>query len=191
MRSWAGALIIYELVPRPDGSIGSKWMEEIVPVRGECIFKEKKIASVKEYEACPSSFMLEFEVVPTYDGDARCSVGFLSEDGGDPCYLGIDIPSCRAQYGSDPASKEKTLAEGCRIHSSADYAVKGGMLLDTPFKVRIAVKGDPRFNGCIIDTEIAGEKTMVTYRKGLDVGKLLFSPEGCTIRKVKCSKIKE
>ena len=191
MRSWAGALIIYELLPRPDGSIGSKWMEEIVPARGDDIFKEKKISTEKEYDAGASSFILEFEVVPTDARDARCSVGFLPEDGGDPCYLGIDLPSCRAQYSSDPASKEKTLAEGCRIHSSADYAVAGGMRLDSPFKVRIAVKGDPRFNGCIIDTEIAGEKTLVTYRRGLDVGKLLFSPEGCTIRKVKCSKIKE
>ena len=191
MRSWAGALIIYELVPRPDGSIGSKWMEEIVPIRGENIFKEKRIASVKEYESCRSSFVLEFEVVPSGAGDERCSVGFLPEDGGNPCFLGIDIPSCRAQYSSDPASREKTLAEGCRIHSSSDYAVTGGMRLDSPFKVRIAVKGDPRFNGCIIDTEIAGEKTMVTYRKGLDVGKLRFLPEGCVVRNIRCFEMKE
>ena len=190
MRSWAGAMILYELVPRADGSIGSKWMDEIVPAKGGKIFKEKRINSEKEYVAGPS-FLLEFEVVPAEAGNARCSVGFLPEDGGDPCFMGIDIPSCRAQYSSDPASKEKTLAEGCHIHSAANFAVEGGMRLDRPFKVRMAVKGDSRFNGCIIDTEIAGEKTMVSYRKGLDVGKLTFSPDGCAVRNVRCYKMKE
>ncbi|MBR5174731.1 MAG: hypothetical protein IKW89_02240 [Bacteroidales bacterium] len=189
MRNWAGALVIHELVPRPDGSIGSKWMEEIVPVTRRNIFKEKKISSEKTFPLEARSFILEFEVEPAGNETTRCSIGFLPEGGGDSCYLGMDLSSSRAQYSTDPSSSEKTLAEGCKIHSAGDYAVKGGMRLDRPFKVRIAVKSDPRFNGCIIDTEIAGERTMVTYRRGLDVGMLLFTLDGCTLRQVKCNEI--
>ena len=189
MRNWAGALVIYELVQHPDGSLGSKWMDEIVPVTGRKLFGKRNIADGEGFVAGAPSFMLSFEVETEEGKEPHCSVGFMPEEGGEPCYLGIDNPGCRAQYSSAPDSKERTLREGCHVANAGNYAVEKGMDLDGPFRVRIAVRTDPRFNGSIIDTEIAGEKTLVTFRKGLEVKDLVFSLDGCRISRVDCHEI--
>ena len=101
------------------------------------------------------------------------------------------MAGCKAQYSSSPEDSEKTLDEGGHVSIARNYAVKNGMELDRPFKVRMAVKTDPRFNGSIIDTEIGGTKTMVSFREGLKVGSLQLAVEGCKVKNLNISKIVE
>ena len=96
---------------------------------------------------------------------------------------------CRARYSDSRDSREKTLAEGGRVAGAGNYAMKNGMSFGGPFAVRMAVKTDPKFNGSIIDTEIAGTKTMASFREGLEVGTIQFEVKGCKIKKVFASKM--
>ena len=34
MQNWGGPLVIHELIQYPDGRIGTKWMDEIIPATG-------------------------------------------------------------------------------------------------------------------------------------------------------------
>ena len=188
MRRWAGALILYELVQLPGGALGSKWMDEVVPATSGRTLLSRNMDSAAEFPAPDKSFMLTFEVEPEGAG-GDCSVAFMPGNGGKPCYWKLDLGECRAQYGDALDSGEKTLNEGCRISGAGNYAVKDGMGLGAPFKVRMAVKCDPRFNGSVIDTEIAGTRTMVSFREGLEVGSLRFATSGCKVKDLNISKL--
>ena len=50
--------------------------------------------------------------------------------------------------------------------------------MDRPFTVRAIVKSDEKIGGSLIDAEIGGTRTLMTFRSGLDVKKLLVRPEG-------------
>ena len=189
MRNWGGALVLYELVQLPDGALGSKWMEEVVPATEGRKLLSKNIGDLAEFTVSNPSFMLSFEVEPENPGEGKCSVRFLPGKGGEPCVWSLDMVECRAQYSDMGDSKEKTLAEGGRVAGAGNYAVKNGMCFDGPFSVRMAVKTDPKFNGSIIDTEIAGTKTMASFREGLEVGAIQFEVKGCKIKKVFVSKM--
>ena len=191
MRSWAGALIIYELVQLQDGALGSKWMDELVPATSEKTLLARNMISSADFPASSASFLVSFEVEPEEPGKGICSVGFIPEEKGEPCFWKLDLGECRAQYGNEKDSIEKTLAEGCRVSNAGNYAVKNGMELDKPFTVRMAVKWNPKFNGSIIDTEIGGTKTMVSFRKGLEVNSLHFSADGCRIKDLNISKLSD
>jgi hypothetical protein len=191
MRSWAGALIIYELVQLQDGALGSKWMEELVPATEGKNLLAGNIESVADFTASSRSFLLTFEVDPDNSGEGSCSVGFTTESEGDPCFWRIDLGGWRAQYSTSPEEREKTQAEGCRVANAGNFAVKNGMELDKPFTVRMMVKWNPKFNGSIIDTEIGGTRTMVSFRKGLEVNGLHFSADGCRIKNVNISKLSD
>lgn len=191
MRNWGGALIIYELVHLQDGALGSKWMNELVPATTGKTLLAGNIESVADFPSSSRSFLLTFEVVPDNSGEGNCSVGFIPESEGDPCFWKIDLGECRAQYSTSPEEREKTQAEGRRVADAENYAVKNGVELDKPFTVRMAVKWNPKFNGSIIDAEIGGTRTMVSFRKGLEVDGLHFSADGCRIKNVNISKLSD
>lgn len=190
MRNWGGALVLYELVQLPDGALGSKWMDEIVPATEGRILLSRNIRNSAEFPVSDPSFILSFEIVPETPGQGMCTVRFLPAKGGEPCVWSLDMGGCRAQYSDSPDSREKTLDEGGSVADAGNYAVKNGMELEKPFTVRMAVKTDPKFNGSIVDTEIAGTKTMASLRKGLEVGALQFEAKGCRLRRVSVSKMR-
>lgn len=43
--------------------------------------------------------------------------------------------------------------------------------------------------GAIIDTEIAGQNTMISYRRGLTVENISFNPEETSVRNIKIMRI--
>ena len=191
MRNWGGALIIYELVHLQDGALGSKWMNELVPATTGKTLLAGNIESVVDFPSSSRSSLLTFEVVPDNSGEGNCSVGFIPESEGDPCFWKIDLGECRAQYSTSPEERENTQAEGRRVADAGNYAVKNGVELDKPFTVRMTVKWNPKFNGSIIDAEIGGTRTMVSFRKGLEVDGLHFSADGCRIKNVNISKLSD
>nr|MCU0978744.1 hypothetical protein [Pirellulaceae bacterium] len=76
------------------------------------------------------------------------------------------------------AGNEKSLREGGTPHGAGNYAIENLIGVDQPFTVRLIVKGDDKIGGSLVDAEIAGRRTMISYRAELTVKKLVFRVEG-------------
>ena len=113
--------------------------------------------------------MLSFEVKPSQIKKGRFAVSFFPESGSNnSCELQIRLNDLRAQFASasvnDFSGTMQSLREGGSPHQVSDYAVENLIGIDKPFTVRIIVKGDDKIGGSLIDAEIAGQRTMITYR---------------------------
>ena len=100
---------------------------------------------------------------------------FLPEKGEESaCEWQLQLDKARAQYGTNLtatyASSEKTLREGGAPQTASN--------------VRILVDGSDKFGGSLIDTEIAAQRTMISYRPELTVGNLRFCMEGISVQDI-------
>lgn len=188
MKAWGGPLVIHELVQLPDGRIGTKWMDELVPVTtaGQVPFDA---ASGRIQQLPCQSFLLTFDVTPKA-ANGKLSVNLLpSADKAlqDACEWRLDNGSKRAQYAlaTSKADGEKTLREGGAPQSGRDYAIEQLIDTDKPFTVRMVVKASDKFDGTMVDTEIAGKRTMISYREKLFVDRLQLVSEQMEISNLK------
>ncbi|HKG05555.1 MAG TPA: hypothetical protein VKB19_03815, partial [Pedobacter sp.] len=85
---------------------------------------------------------------------------------------------------------EKSLREGGATSGARNYAIDNLSGTDQPFTVRIAVKYEDKFGGSLIDTEIAGQRTMISFQPDLKIEKLLLRSEKSGIRNVKIAALK-
>jgi hypothetical protein len=189
IRGWGGNLVIRELLQLPDGRIGSKWMEEITPDTGQPKMLADTIDGVKTFPADSRSFLLEFTVRPAGMSSGRIGVSFLPENGEQAsCELQLRLDDLRAQFGPGSlhgfADNQKSLREGGAPHGNGDYAIENLIGVDRPFTVRVIVKSDDKIGGSLIDAEIAGQRTMLTYRPDLLVRKLLFRLENAELHHI-------
>lgn len=190
MRRWGGPLVIHELIQYPDGRIGTKWMDEIVPATGKTIRLAKELVKPEVFSSPGDSYLLTFDVIPSGSSANRLGIVFMPEEGGhEACELQIRPEAKRAQYAAGAADRfavpEKSLKEGGDPSSAYNYAIENLIDVDKPFTVRLIVKGSDKFGGSVVDTEIAGQRTMVTYRPNLIAKKILFRPAGLKIKNVK------
>lgn len=192
MQNWGGPLVINELVQHPDGRIGTKWMEEIVPATKKPVVAASAVSGTKMVATHSDSFMLTFEVVPgkASQKNGRVSVVCLPREGETgACEWQLQTSAARSQFADGSmaafAGNEKTLREGGAPQAAGNYAIENLSGIDKPFTVRMIVKGSDKFGGSVIDAEIAGQSTMLTYRPELYVGNLLLRAEGATLRNVK------
>ncbi len=194
MKAWGGPLAIHELIQLPDGRIGTKWMDELLPVSGQPQNIGTKDGT---NNPVPTSFLLTFDVVPQ-NTNYRTSVSLLPSAGKgwqDACEWQIDGKAQRAQYAqaspADWARQEPSLREGGAPQQCRNYAIEN--LIDTgqPFMVRIIVKYSDKFDGTLVDTEIAGKRTMISYREKLEVGQLRFLTEGAAIQNASIAPLSE
>jgi hypothetical protein len=189
IRGWGGNLVIRELLQLPDGRIGSKWMEEITPDTGQPRMLADTIDGERTFPADSRSFLLEFTVQPVGMSSGRIGVSFLPKNGEQAsCELQLRLDDLRAQFGPGSlhgfADNQKSLREGGAPHGNGDYAIENLIGVDRPFNVRVIVKSDDKIGGALIDAEIAGQRTMLTYRPDLLVRKLLFRLENAELRHV-------
>jgi hypothetical protein len=56
--------------------------------------------------------------------------------------------------------------------------------VDRPLTVRVIVLGDDKIGGSLVDAEIAGQRTLLSYRGELTVSKVLFRATGLEFRNV-------
>lgn len=192
IRGWGGPLVIRELVQFPDGRIGSKWMKEVTPQTGKLRTLARNIGNTAEpavLSASDEAFMLSFEARPAKPSSGRFGISFLPEEGEkDGCELQVVLDELRAQFGPGLlnrfAPREKSLREGGAPHQAGNYAIEHLLGVDKPFRVRVVVKNDQKLGGALIDVEIAGERTMISYRVDLRVRKLVFRVENVELRDV-------
>lgn len=189
IRGWGGPLIMRELIQLPDGRIGSKWMKEITPATAP---PRALAVSADETITCPvgsKSFMLTFDAQGAGPKQGRVGISFLPESGDQAaCEFQIQADAQRAQFGvaarNNFAGQEKSLREGGAPQKAGNYAIENLIGVDRPFTVRLIVKADDKIGGSLIDAEIAGQRTMISYRPDLTVKKLRFRLQEAEIKNV-------
>ncbi len=195
IRGWGGNLVIRELLQFPDGRIGSKWMEELIPETVKPKTLEAEVVGTRSSPIDDRTFMLTFRVRSADTGTGRFGIVFLPEEGElNACELQIRLDEMRAQFGAGSmegfAGPEKTLREGGAPHHCGNYAIENLIGTDGPFTVRVIVVGDDKIGGSLLDVEIAGKRTMISYRPDLTVKKLIYRLEGVEFGEVQLSRIK-
>lgn len=195
MAGWGGSLTIHEMIQSAGGRIGTKWMEEIIPSTQKEKLLVKKIKENTTFETGTSSFLLTFEVEPGTDLSGKLGAllsGVSSDD--HACEVQINSKTKKAQYGKGQFEKfsgdEKSLREGGSPSGARDYAIEHLTGTDKPYTVRMIVKYEDKFGGSQIDTEIAGQRTMISYRPGLKVDKLLLRSKDTIIKNIRIAALK-
>ncbi len=189
IRGWGGPLLIHEMIQYPDGRIGTKWMKELIPDTGTTKTIMKQLDGTEFRDVASRSFMLSFDVVPTNDKNGKFAVSFLPAEGTDKgCEFQLRLDDLVAQYGNasfgDYAASEKSIRQGGQPQEARNYAIEKLIGVDKPFTVRMVVKYTDKLGGVLIDSEIAGQRTMVTYRPDLLVKKLMFKSQGVQVKNV-------
>jgi hypothetical protein len=195
MAGWGGSLTIHELSQSADGRIGTKWMEEIIPATQKGKLLAKEIDKSASFSTGSSSFLLTFDVEPGTDLNGKLGALLLGGNAEEhACEVQFSPKAKNAQYGKGQlqnfANAEKSLSQGGSPQGARNYAIENLTNTDKPFTVRMIVKYDPKFGGSQIDTEIAGQRTMITFRPDLKVEKILLRSEQTGIRNVKIAALK-
>lgn len=196
IRGWGGPLILRELIQFPDGRIGSKWMKEVMPETDEPQTLAARVAETTTFPAASRAFLLTFDVQPAEAKKGRFGVTFLPAHGehaahGEQaaCELQLRLDQQRAQFGPGSlnrfAPSQKSLREGGQPH-----AIENLLGVDRPFTVRVIVKSDDKLGGSLMDAEIAGQRTLLSYRPDLTVKRLAFRTEGVELRNVQIAPLK-
>lgn len=158
MQNWGGAFVTHEIIPDgADGSLGSRWVKELIPNLPH-FSPAKDGTAVKT----PSSYICEFNVTPEEAGKGSVTLDF-----GNNSLWTLDLASDRAWFASNAADRPLTLGEGGDVSAARDYAIKARMGDRKEIPVRVVVYTRPKFGGSIIDVEIDGRRTMLSYRPGL------------------------
>lgn len=196
MRGWGGPLIIHELIQYSDGRIGTKWMSEIIPETGKASILARKLVKTETFSSEKKSYMLTFDVIPSGKFDNKLGVVFIpEEDEQNACEFQICPNDKRAQFGTGLINKyterERSLKEGGSPQDAYNYAIENLIDVGKPFSVRLIVKSSDKFGGSLIDAEIAGQRTMVSYRPGLTAKKLLFRTDGVELKNIMIAPLKD
>lgn len=196
IRGWGGHLILRELIQFPDGRIGSKWMTEVMPKAGAAQTLAAKVSVPAAFPANGRSALLTFEVRPADSGKGRFGISFLPENGEqDSAELQVRLDDRRAQFGPGSltgfADRQASLREGGKPHGVGNYAIENLIGVDRPFSVRVIVKTDEKTGGSLIDAEIGGARTLMTFRSGLDVKKILFRPKGVELTDLRLAPLED
>ena len=184
---WGGPLVVRELLQYPDGTIGSRFMPEMMPLtsRGRLLARTVDDNGLGAQTLC-RSFVLTFDVEPAAEGQLSLCLG----TGGRACLWDLDAATARAQFSND-GSPQKSLRQGGAPHDAGNYAIENIRGLDKPFSVRVIVRGEPKWGGSLVDVEIAGQRTMITHRPGLVVESLGLSASGFAVKNVRLMPCKQ
>lgn len=188
---WGGALVVRELLQGPGGRLESCWMPELMPVTGRK--RELAYQTVKEeaFETEHSSFLLTFDVVGINES-SKVMLELASRRPSPPStWWTMDFASGRAQFSGSSSSKEKTIREGGKPHHAQNYAIEGIARDEERCPVRIIVKQSNKLCGSLVDVEIGGRRTMISYRGGLDAGLIRLIPENATVENVCLSSLEK
>ena len=105
------------------------------------------------------------------------TLDFTGGHSDEPCQWTLDLAKREARFGEG-----RTLHLGGQPHQAGDYAIGNLRGTDEPFTIRMIIRGEPKLGGSLIDTEIAGQRTMICHRSGLRVTDLALSPQGSAVR---------
>ena len=75
--------------------------------------------------------------------------------------------------------------QGGKPQQGRNYAIENTVGSNKPFTVRMIVKYSPKLDGSIVDTEIAGSRTMLSYREKLKPARLRIDAAGLTVSDIR------
>jgi len=171
-------------------------MEEILPALNKSRSLSPSAGDTASFSTETPSFLLSFDVYPRTPLSGKLGVLFEGEERNENRYeFQINLPQKRAQYANGDrlkfAAPEKTLREGGAPHQARSYAIENLTGVDKPFTVRLIVKYENKFGGSQIDAEIAGERTMLSFRPELKTERLFFRTEQAEIRNLKIAALRK
>lgn len=196
IRGWGGPLVIRELLQYPDGRIGLKWMPELVPATQGPVTLARQLAAAQTFAVPGTSFRLDLLVKPGGARRGQLGVTFLPAQGAaNAAELQIDLDRLRAQFGPGAeqgrAPRQKSNREGGDVRGARDYAVEQLRGVDQPFSCSVFVVQTAKLGGALLDAEIAGQRTMISYRPDLTVGRLSFRAEDVELNNVQIAPLKD
>ena len=176
VNGWGGAMMHRELVFEENGTLGMKWLPELVPTpEGEDLLTAYDGVSPI---ALPErkSWLLSLSL-PALHGKAS----FIFEDGEKKCVLWLDGKRERAGFASDEGSEIPTDAEQLSafgdtidIYPQANlkdiarharnYTLSNVKGMDTPFSLRVVARYSRRMRATVFDVEIAQRRTLISVR---------------------------
>ena len=186
---WGGNLVLRELVQAADGTLGTRFVKELIPATGKALPLQETVRVEADGKrggfvlpGMPNDYRLQMEVVPEA-GATAFGIALKSDaaGAGDACELLFQL------FGP----REERVSFGRRRNSSGTtgggpvlHAVKG---LDKPFTVDVVVRHD------LLDAEIGGFRALTT-RFWNPAGKHLgfFTENGAvTFRNIRVSPLAE
>lgn len=164
---WGGPLVLRELIQHSDGRIGSRFMPELMPKTKKKRLLSRKIEDEATLNLPAQDGLLTLDAVPSADG--KIDLTFLNSPDSEEAFTWtLDLREQRAQFSSEANIKQKTLREGGSPQTAVDYAIDHlDLPNDKPVTIRIILRNDQKFTGTVVDVEIAGRRTMITYRHKL------------------------
>lgn len=185
---WGSMVVHRELVQYENGDLGMMWLPELFPEVSETEIKKNDDGIIEIEEKCPYYFKVEVDPSKSKTAEIR-----FADGKGDVCELRLDFEKKTAQYagcrdGETAAdilpmykaikTVEQTgfgfnIAPDTLPHRCGDFAIAHVRYPKKPFKVRIMIYYFAKNDCAIIDTEIAGTRTMITNRKGFVPKKIL------------------
>ena len=152
--SWGGLLGIRELVWSDDAVPGIRWLDEAMP-------RVTDLKTAASETVFPGSGYFEFAMEP----GRNLRVCFSGS--GVPVELRIDAKRGRAEIASEkecPTLCE--LGRNWRKASPPGFAADHLRRIDRPYTVRVMIRDERKWNGCLADVEIAGFRTMIHHFPG-------------------------
>lgn len=195
---WGGPFVVHELIQQPDGRIRTKWMPELIPDTRDTVLLAPAVNQPVSFPVQAPSFILSFEVHPGKKQSGKLAVSFLpSSKAGftNAAVMQIDTKARTAQYSNALqdgfAAPEASLRNDGSPQSVGNYAIEQLTGMDKPYTVRILVKSNSKLGGTILDTEIAGQNTMISYRRDFSISSIAFQLDDASLRNVKLMKVVE
>ena len=150
--SWGGVLGLRELCRMPDGIPGMHWMQEVMP-------------PYKELQCCNGCVSFSGEGYFEFELEKYADLVLRFSGSGEEVEFRLN-GSCRkaallpASVPGFPLFRENPARN---VEQHAVVAAGNLRNLKNPFKVRIMVRDERKWNGCIVDVEIAGCRTLIHH----------------------------
>lgn len=169
IRGWGGVLVIRELLQRADGSLGTRWLPELIPPTGPVLPLQPDHPSASRIDLAGPSFVWAGTVVPQNEKSGSLRVAFFTTpDATSSSHWELDIGAARAAFATGDvdtaAPRPRSLREGTNPAQCADYAIEHCLEGSGSFRLRILVLHNAKLGGSLIDVEIADTRTMVSFR---------------------------
>ncbi len=164
---WGGILGIRELVRHPDGVLGIRWLAEAMP---DVPPMDSGTASPdprgdEATMTIPGNALLDRTIPPGQDVAVR-----LEDSQGDFVELRVNAAAGRAcLVRGKAAAPELTLPEPPSAALSANF--RGRLVtnlrgLGAPWRLRLMVRSEQKWDGSVVDAEFAGYRTLLRYFHG-------------------------
>lgn len=165
------------------------WLEEVTPATEAPVLLAPRVDGATRFPVGHRAYLLSCVAEPRIPGQGRLALTLMpAGELGKACELQVRLDTGPAQYGPGDgegfALDQKSLREGGAPHHAGDYAVEHLVGTEGPFTVRVVVIRDDKLGGTLVDTEIAGQRTMISYRPDLAADELILRAEGVVLRQV-------